>query len=118
MSTLEQTTTSRFPIFVASSFLIPRRTTLQHKSTKKSKKKRLLLRLWHRLRTPESKRLFNAVTQDLTDILNKNKSECNKIFLKSLTPEESTDFFLWKATKKPKQVRKHLHQSGHHKEPG
>jgi hypothetical protein len=39
------------------------------------KKKERLLRDWHRLRTPKSKRLLNTATQELKELLNNNKNE-------------------------------------------
>jgi hypothetical protein len=80
----------------------------------KIEEERRLRRLQHRIRTPERKRLLNPATE----LLNNNKNDCIQTFLKSLTRTESTDYCLWKATKKLEQVKKHLHQSGHHKEPG
>jgi hypothetical protein len=51
----------------------------------------------------ESKRLLNTATQDL---LNNNENDCIQTFLQGLTPTESTDYSLWKATKRIKQVKK------------
>jgi hypothetical protein len=68
--------------------------------------KRRLRRGWHRLRAPKSKRLLNTAKQDLKQLLNKNKNDCIQTFLQGLTPRESTDYSLWKATKKMKQVKK------------
>jgi hypothetical protein len=67
--------------------------------------KRRLRRGWHQLRTPESKRLLNRATQELTKLLNKNKNDCLQTFLQGLTPTESTES-LWKATKNIKLVKK------------
>jgi endonuclease/exonuclease/phosphatase family metal-dependent hydrolase len=72
----------------------------------KSEEKRRLRRGWHRLRTPESKRLLNTATQELKQLLNNNRNDCIQTFLQGLTPTESSDYFLWKATKKIKQVKK------------
>jgi hypothetical protein len=72
----------------------------------KIEEKRRLRRGWHRLRTPESKRLLNTATQELKQLLNNNKNYCIQTFLQGLTPTESTDYSLWKATKKIKQVKK------------
>jgi hypothetical protein len=65
-------------------------------------------RLWrgrHQLQTPESKRLLNTATQELKE-LNNNKNDCIQTFLHGFTPTESTDYCLWKATNKIKQVKK------------
>jgi hypothetical protein len=72
----------------------------------KIEEERRLRRCWHQLRTPESKRLLNTATQELKQLLNNNKNDCNETFLQGLTPTEATDYSLWKATKKIKQVKK------------
>jgi hypothetical protein len=41
----------------------------------KIEEKRRLPRDWHRLRTPESKRLLNTATQELEQLLNRNKND-------------------------------------------
>jgi hypothetical protein len=69
----------------------------------------------HRLQTPESKRL-NTTSQEIKQLLNNNKSDCIQTFLQDLTPTESTDYSLWKVTKKIKQVKKPSPPLGHHKE--
>jgi hypothetical protein len=58
------------------------------------------------LRTPEIKRLLITATQGLKKLLNNNKNDCIQTFLQGLTPTESTDYSLWKATNKIKQVKK------------
>jgi hypothetical protein len=77
-------------------------------------KEKRLRRGWQRLRTPKSKRLLNTATRELKQLLSKNKNDYIQTFLQGLTPTESNDYSLWKATKKIKQVR-HL---GHLKELG
>jgi hypothetical protein len=52
----------------------------------KIEEKRRLRRDWHRLRTPESKRLLNTATQELKQLLNRNKNDCIQTFLQGLTP--------------------------------
>jgi hypothetical protein len=49
--------------------------------------------------------LLNTETQELKEPLNNNESDCIKTFLQGLTPTESTDYSLWEATKKLKQVK-------------
>jgi hypothetical protein len=44
--------------------------------------------------------------QELKQLLNSNKNDCKQIFLQGLTPTESTDYCLWNAIKKIKQVKK------------
>jgi hypothetical protein len=56
----------------------------------KIKEERRLRRGWQRLRTPESKRLLNKATQELKQLLNRNKNDCIQTFLQGLTPTEST----------------------------
>jgi hypothetical protein len=71
----------------------------------KIKEERRLHRGWHRLRTPENKRLLNTATQELKHLPN-NKNYCIQAFLQHLAPTKSTDCSLWKATKKIKQIKK------------
>jgi DNA mismatch repair protein MutH len=47
--------------------------------------KRKLRRDWHRFRTPESKRFLNAATQDLKQLLNRNKKIASNIPARSST---------------------------------
>jgi hypothetical protein len=46
--------------------------------------------------------LLNTATQELKQLLNNNRSDCIQTFLQGLTPTESADYSLWKATKKIK----------------
>jgi hypothetical protein len=55
---------------------------------------------------PESERLLNTTTQELKQLLNKNKNYCIQTFLHGLTPTESIGYSLWKANKKIKHVKK------------
>jgi hypothetical protein len=55
---------------------------------------------------PESKRLLNTAIQELKQLLNNNNNDFIQTFLQGLTPTESTDYSLWKETKKMKQVKK------------
>jgi hypothetical protein len=59
---------------------------------------------WHRLRAPASKRLLNTATKELKE-LHDNKNHCIQAFLQGLRPTESTDYSLWKTTKKLKHVK-------------
>jgi hypothetical protein len=54
-------------------------------------KKRRRRRSWHRLWTPESKRVLNTATQELKQLLNNNKNYCTQTFLLGPTPTESTE---------------------------
>jgi hypothetical protein len=100
MPTLEQTTSSRFPHLCRFISLDPKAYNSPTQINQKIGEKKRLRRLWHRLRTPESKTLLNAARQDLKELLNNNKNGCIQIFLKSLTPRDSTE-----ATEKLKQVK-------------
>jgi hypothetical protein len=51
-------------------------------------------------------RLFKAATQELEELLHDNRNDCIQIFLKGVTPTKSTDYSLWKATKKLEHVNK------------
>jgi hypothetical protein len=66
--------------------------------------KRKPRRDWHRFRTPESKRLLNAATQDLKQLLRKIKNDRVQTLLQGLQPTASTDYSLWKATKNLKRI--------------
>jgi hypothetical protein len=75
-------------------------TTIQQKIAEKRK----LRRDWHRFRTSESKRLLNAATQDLKQLLRRYKNDRAQTFLQGLQPTVSTDYSLWKATKNLKRI--------------
>jgi hypothetical protein len=51
-------------------------------------------------------KIINTATQELKELLNNNKNDYIQTLLQGLTPTESTDYSLWKATKKIKQVKK------------
>jgi hypothetical protein len=61
-------------------------------------------RQWQCTRTPTSKKLLNRVTQDLKQLLHHHKNDGIQKFLHGLTPTASTDYSLWKSTKKLKTV--------------
>jgi hypothetical protein len=65
---------------------------------------RRLRRNWHRFRTPESKRLQNAATREITRLLADTNNASFQTFLQNLSPTASTDYSLWKAAKKAKQT--------------
>jgi hypothetical protein len=66
--------------------------------------RRILQRNWHRLRTPESKRLLNTATRDLKQFLSENNNAYFQAFLEDLLPTASTDYSLWKAAKRTKET--------------
>jgi hypothetical protein len=74
--------------------------TIQQKLAEKRK----LRRDWHRFRTPESKRLLNAATQDQKQLLRRIKNDRVQTLLQGLQPTASTDCSLWKATKNLKRI--------------
>ena len=81
---------------------------VEKKEEKKEEKKRKLRKQWHQLKTPESKRMLNSATRELKELFNSNKNENVKDFLQNLTPTETTDYSLWKTTKKLKHTIKTL----------
>jgi hypothetical protein len=66
--------------------------------------KRRLWRNWHHLRTPESKWLLNTATRELKQLLSDNNNACFQAFLQDLSTTVSTDYSLWKATKRTKEA--------------
>jgi hypothetical protein len=66
--------------------------------------KRKLRRNWQHFRTPENKKLLNAATQDLKQLIRTLKNDQVQTFLQELTPTAATDYSLWKATKNLKRV--------------
>jgi hypothetical protein len=70
----------------------------------KNEEKRRLRKAWRRFRTPESKRLLNTATLELKQLLNTKKNDSIQTFLQGLTATDSTDYSLWKVTKKIKQI--------------
>jgi hypothetical protein len=64
--------------------------------------KRRLQRNWHRLCTPESKRLLNTATRKLKQLLSENVYF--QAFLQDISPTASTDYSLWKAAKRTKET--------------
>jgi hypothetical protein len=69
--------------------------------------KRKLRRDWHRVRSPESKRLLNAATQDLKQLIRRIKNDSVQTFLQELQPTAASHYSLWKATKNLKRVTLH-----------
>jgi hypothetical protein len=81
--------------------------------------KRRLRKEWHLHRTPTSKKLFNRTTHELKQLLHNHKNYNIQKFLNGLTPTASTDYSLWKTTKKNvKKSLKLLHRFRRHKEHG
>jgi hypothetical protein len=66
--------------------------------------KRRLRKEWHLHRTPPSKKLFNRATQELKQLLHYHRNYNIQTFLNGLTPTTSTDYSMWKTTKKLKNI--------------
>lgn len=62
--------------------------------------KRRLRRTWHISRNPLAKRHFNTAAQKLKRLLFTYKNDSTQTYLENLTATDSTDYSLWKATKK------------------
>jgi hypothetical protein len=69
---------------------------------------RRLRRNW-RFSTPESKRLLNAATRELKQLLIDTNNASFQTILQDLSPTASTDFSLWKAAKEVKQATNSSH---------
>jgi hypothetical protein len=54
----------------------------------------------------EHQKAKDYLTEELKELLNNNKNDCIKTFLQGLTPTDSTDYYLWRGTKKITQVKK------------
>jgi hypothetical protein len=54
----------------------------------------------------KAKDYFTHQHRNSNNSRNNNKNDCFQTFLLGLTPTESTDYSLWKATKKIKQAKK------------
>ena len=64
--------------------------------------KRKARKTWQHSRSPESKNKLNNLTQRLRRELNEIRNDTVNSYLRSLTYDKSTDYSLWKATKKLK----------------
>ncbi|CAB0036920.1 unnamed protein product [Trichogramma brassicae] len=75
--------------------------------TKMILEKRKLRRIWQLTRTQSAKSALNHATRELTKSLDEYKNNCIQSYLKELSPGKSTDYSLWKATKKLKRPKQH-----------
>lgn len=64
--------------------------------------KRKLRQQWRRTRSEEDKRNFNKSIRDLKKLIFNMKNHSIQEYLQSLSPTETTDYSLWRATKKLK----------------
>jgi hypothetical protein len=75
--------------------------------------KRKLRRDWRRFRTPERKRLLNAATQDLKQLLNRNKNDCVQKFLQGLQKRNPPTIPCGRRPKKLNVSHNLLYRFGH-----
>jgi 2-phospho-L-lactate guanylyltransferase (CobY/MobA/RfbA family) len=65
--------------------------------------KRRLRKLWQITRAPQDKTKFNRVIAQLKRILHAHKNDAIQHYLQQLSTTETSDYSLWKATRKIKQ---------------
>lgn len=65
--------------------------------------KRRLRRIWQNSRQPDDKNKLNRAVRELKQLLQDWRNESFQDYLQELTPTKSTDYSLWKATKRLKQ---------------
>lgn len=65
--------------------------------------KRTLRRRWQQTKHPEDKTRLNQANRKLKDVLQKTRNDTLKEFLENLTPNEDTEYLLWKTTRNLKQ---------------
>ncbi|GAB0092838.1 RNA-binding protein 39 [Sergentomyia squamirostris] len=70
------------------------------------KQKRRLRQIWQSTRHPVDKTNFNKAAKELKEMLEKVRNESVAHYLQNLSPTESTDYSLFKATKKINQPKK------------
>ena len=70
---------------------------------KKLAEKRKLRRIWQHTHHPDDKRKWNSAARQLKRLLENLKNEGIQDYLENLSPNESTDYSLWKATKRLKR---------------
>lgn len=66
-------------------------------------KKRRLRKQWQTTRSPELKNKLNQIVKKLRTTLRREKEQSISTYLEGLSPTDTTDYSLWKATKKMKQ---------------
>lgn len=74
----------------------------------KIQEKRSLRRKWHLSRHPDDKAALNRSARELTDMIKENENDTLQHKLSSLTATKSTDYSLWKITKKFNRPQKHI----------
>lgn len=74
----------------------------------KIEEKRKLRKIWQITREPRDKRKLNKATKNLKMTLKETKNQEIQLYLSKLSSTASTDYSLWKATKKLKQPKAHF----------
>lgn len=67
-------------------------------------KKRTIHKLWQQTRHPMHKKWLNFITKRLKNTLDGERNEAIQEYLRNLDASDATDYSLWKATKKIKQL--------------
>lgn len=70
--------------------------------------KRKLRKKWQSTRSNSDKRILNRITKELKTTLHEHKNRSIQSYLKRLSNSQSTEYSLWKATKKTKQPQKSI----------
>ncbi|KAL7295758.1 hypothetical protein TKK_0011101 [Trichogramma kaykai] len=95
-------------ISTPSTKLVQKIPNLSSEILNKISEKRKLKKIWQNTRTRENKtRLKNAI-KHLKKILHEDKNSKINYYLQNLTPTASTDYSLWKATKKLKRTQQFI----------
>lgn len=74
----------------------------------KIKEKRTLRKRWQVTRAPADKLKLNQACKEIKNLLESIKSQSIQNYLENLTPTDTTDYSLWKATKKIKQPQQNI----------
>lgn len=70
--------------------------------------KRRLRKKWQYTRAPQDKLRLNRAIKEIKKLLIDSKNQEMQDYLEGLTPTTSTDYSLWKATRKLKQQQQHI----------
>ncbi|CAH2216481.1 jg25955, partial [Pararge aegeria aegeria] len=71
-------------------------------------KRRNLRKIWHQSRYPSDKKAFNIASKKLKNLIKTFANDVLQSHLARLAPTSSTDYSLWKATRKMKRPSKHI----------
>lgn len=92
----------------------PEQKTLQQKNKcpiiikQKIAEKRKLRQRWQNTRMEADKKMYNKAAKDLKKLLLALKNQYFQEYLEGLSPTETTDYSLWKATRRIKRPRQHI----------